>query len=96
MTPTFIREGGGDSVNIYMTLCISCIWHIFQFRNFTSIAQGYHFARDSNGSPLPIEVALTEYASDKLDIAKKSYVFNAQTNTSKMTESEERGSSNVL
>ncbi|KAL5466986.1 hypothetical protein EMCRGX_G031151 [Ephydatia muelleri] len=54
----------------------------FRFGNFTSIAQGHQYARDSNGSPLPIEVALTEYASDKLDIAEKSYVFNAQKNTS--------------
>eukprot|EP00731_Ephydatia_muelleri_P026757 Em0018g857a len=53
----------------------------FRFGNFTSIAQGHQYARDSNGSPLPIEVALTEYASDKLDIAEKSYVFNAQKNT---------------
>ncbi|KAL5466991.1 hypothetical protein EMCRGX_G031156 [Ephydatia muelleri] len=54
----------------------------FRFGNFTSIVQGHQYARDSNGSPLPIEVALTEYASDKLDIAEKSYVFNAQKNTS--------------
>ena len=70
---------------MHVTTCVSS--H-FQFGNFTSIAQGHQYARDSNGSPLPIEVALTEYASDKLDIAEKSYVFNAQKNTSKIIESE--------
>lgn len=54
----------------------------FRFGNLSRIAQGYEYAKNSEGFPLPIEVTLTAYASDKLDAAKKSYVLNVEKNSS--------------
>ena len=44
---------------------------------------GNQFAKYSNGTPLPIDVAITEYVGDKLDVATRTYMFNAARNISK-------------